>query len=134
MQNTLSEMWNKYNLLLSFKTEMNRKGYSNRDLYCLRVQLDLLMELIEIESMNVLELLVKNKTYFRLLKEIVRGIEYLPNILEDPEGWILNPIEKDQYAWIDKDVMVFSTRTNIAVFSKITRNGLGYHYSDGKYQ
>ena len=81
MQNTLSEMWEKYNLLLSFKNEMNKRGYPLKDLYCIETQMDVLMELIEIESENVLEVLIKEKTYFRLLKKINRGVEYLIDFL-----------------------------------------------------
>ena len=53
MKNTLLEMWLKYNLFLSFKNEMNKLGYASRDLYCLHVQLEILMELIEIESEGI---------------------------------------------------------------------------------
>ena len=70
MQNTLSEMWKKYNLLLSFKNEMNKLGYASKDLYSIEMQMEVLMELIQVESENVLESLLK-KTYFRLLKKII---------------------------------------------------------------
>jgi len=133
MQNTLSEMWNKYNLLLSFKNEMNKFGYASKDLYCIHVQLFLLMELIEIESESVLELLLK-KTYFRLLKKINKGIEYLPDIVESPEEWVLNKVENDRDAWIDLDVLIFTTKSSVAVFSKLTRKIEGSQYVDNKWQ
>ena len=133
MQNMLSEMWNKYNLLLSFKNEMNKLGYPSKDLYCLHVQLYLLMELIEIESENVLEQLLK-KTYFRLLKKINRGIEYLSDIQNNPEDWVLNKIENDIDAWIDSDVLIFSCKSTVAVFSKLSRKSDGAKYIDGKFQ
>jgi len=133
MQNTLSKMWNKYNLLLSFKNEMNKLGYPSKDLYCLHVQLYLLMELIEIESENVLEQLLK-KTYFRLLKKINRGIEYLSDIQNNPEDWVLNKIENDIDAWIDSDVLIFSCKSTVAVFSKLSRKSDGAKYIDGKFQ
>lgn len=133
MQNTLLELWNKHNLLSSFKNEMNKKGYSARDLFCIMTQLNLLHKIIELESNNALELLLK-KTYYRLLKHIDRGIEYLPDIVLNSEEWVLNPIEKDTQAWISKDVLIFSTKTSVAVFSKMSRNGMGYHYIDSKWQ
>jgi len=133
MQNMLSEMWRKYNLLLSFKNEMNKLGYPSKDLYCLHVQLYLLMELIEIESENVLEVLLK-KTYFRLLKKINRGIEYLSDIQNNPEDWVLNKIENDIDAWIDSDVLIFSCKNTVAVFSKLSRKSDGARYLDGKFQ
>ena len=134
MQNTLSEMWKKYNLLYSFKTELNKKGYS-RDLYSIEVQLNLLIELIRIESNVVLEQFLQ-RTYYRLFKSINRGIEQLPYIIsESDEGkWVLNPIEKDQEAWISNSVLIFTTKSNIAVFSKISRKNDGQKYQDGKYQ
>jgi len=133
MQNTLSEMWNKYSLLLSFKNEMNKLGYASKDLYCIHVNLNLLMNLIEIESENGLEILLK-KTYFRLLKKINKGIEYLPDIIETPEDWVLNKIENDIDAWIDSDVLIFTTKSNVVAFSKLSRKSTGSKYIDGKFQ
>ena len=134
MQNMLSEMWRKYNLLLSFKNEMNKLGYPSKDLYCLHVQLYLLMELIEVESENVLEVLIKEKTYFRLLKKINRGVEYLIDIIEYPENWVLNKIENDTEAWIDSNVLIFTCRSVTVVFSKLSRKSDGARYLDGKFQ
>ena len=126
-------MWKRYNLLLSFKVEMNKRGYSTRDLYCIHVQMNLLQGLIEIESKSALGLLLQ-KTYFRLLKSINRGIEYLPDIISNPESWILNKAENDNEAWIDSDVLIFTTRSNVAVFSKLSRKETGYRYEDNKWQ
>lgn len=133
MHNTLIELWDRHNLLSSFKTEMSKKGYLSRDLYCIHVQLSLLDDIIKVESVSVLSELLK-KTYFRLLKQIDKGIEYLPDILLNSEEWVLNPVEKDPHAWTSKDVLIFTTRTNIAVFSKVSRNWIGYRYIDGKWQ
>jgi len=133
MQNTLSEMWKRYNLLLSFKNEMNLRGYASKDLYSIEMQMEVLMALIEIESENVLESLLK-KTYFRLLKKINRGIEYLSDIQNNPEDWVLNKIENDTDAWIDSDVLIFTTKSNIVAFSKLSRKIDGAKYIDGKFQ
>jgi len=133
MQNTLETMWRKYDALFFLKNELNKKGYPSKDLGFIDPQLNLLMELIEIESLNVINSLLK-KTYYRLLKEIIRGIEYIPSILEEPDGWILNKIDEDKGAWIDKDVLVLSTRSNIIVFSKLSRKSEGNTFTDGKWQ
>ena len=133
MQNTLSEMWKRYNLLLSFKNEMNLRGYASKDLYSIEMQMEVLMELIHVESENVLESLLK-KTYFRLLKKINRGIEYLSDIQNNPEDWVLNKIENDTDAWIDSDVLIFTTKSNVVVFSRLSRKSDGAKYIDGKFQ
>jgi len=133
MQNTLSEMWKRYNLLLSFKNEMNKRGYASKDLYSIEMQMEVLMVLIEIESENVLESLLK-KTYFRLPKKINRGIEYLSDIQNNPEDWVLNKIENDTDAWIDSDVLIFTTKSNVVVFSRLSRKSDGAKYIDGKFQ
>jgi len=133
MQNTLSEMWKRYNLLLSFKNEMNLRGYASKDLYSIEMQMEVLMELIQVESENVLESLLK-KTYFRLLKKINRGIEHLSDIQNNPEDWVLNKIENDTDAWIDSDVLIFTTKSNIVAFSKLSRKSDGAKYIDGKFQ
>lgn len=131
---TLSKMWKKYNLLYDFKVEMNKRGYIGKDLYVITVQLDLLKELISIESENTLSELLTRKTYYRLLKSIDKGIEYLQDILEYPENWILNPIDRDIEAWHSKDVLIFECKSNIGVFSKISRKNSGSHYIDNKFQ
>ena len=133
MQNTLSEMWKRYNLLLSFKNEMNKLGYASKDLYSIEMQMEVLMQLIQVESENVLESLLK-KTYFRLLKKINRGIEHLSDIQNNPEDWVLNKIENDTDAWIDSDVLIFTTKSNIVAFSKLSRKSDGAKYIDGKFQ
>lgn len=134
MQNTLSEMWRKYNLLMSFKVEMNKRGYAKKDLYCIYVQLSLLMELIQIESNSILSEFIQRKSYFRLLKRINRGIEYLPLIIESPEDWVLNKIENDPDAWVDSNTLIFSTKSNVLAFSKLSRKSDGSQYIDNKWQ
>ena len=134
MQNTLLEMWKKYNLLVDFKTLMNERGYAKKDLYCIYSQIEILNELIDMESMNNLELLLK-KSYFRLLKRINKGIEYLPSIIDSPEEWTLDKIENDSSAWIDTNTLIFSTKNNVLVFSNISRNTLdSQKYIDNKWQ
>lgn len=113
---------------------MNKRGYASRDLYSIHVQLCLLMELIEIESIDILDDLLKKKTYFRLLRKINRGIEYLHEIVDLPENWSLNTIEKDTDAWIDPNVLIFTTKSKVAVFSKLSRKNDGSLYIDGKFQ
>ncbi|HEY8805099.1 MAG TPA: hypothetical protein VIM70_11525 [Clostridium sp.] len=132
MQDILSIMHSRYKLLSFFKISLNSRGYS-RGLYAIEIQINLLKELIELESKNVLSQLLK-KTYFRLFRDINRGIEYLPDIVSDSENWVLNTIDKDIDAWTSKDVLVCTTKTCTIVFSKISRNDSGYHYIDSKWQ
>ena len=95
---------------------MNKFGYASKDLYSIEMQMEVLMVLIEIESENVLESLLK-KTYFRLLKKINRGIEYLSDIIETPEEWVLNKIENDIDAWTDSSgVSIISGKYSIPLF------------------
>jgi len=133
MQNTLEAIWRKYDALFFLKNELNKRGYPSKDLCFIDPQLNLLMELINIESMNVLNSLLK-KTYYRLLKKVIRGVEYIPSIYSDSENWVLNKIDDDPQAYIDRDVLVFSTKANILVFSKISRKSEGNIYTDGKWQ
>jgi len=134
MQNILAEMWKKYSLLLSFKIEMNKIGYSTVNLYSIQVQIDLLSELIHIESINMLGDLLLRKSYLRLLRHIDRGIEYLPDIVENPENWCLNKVDDDIDAWISKDTLIFTCKNSINAFSKLSRNNQGQQYVDGKFQ
>lgn len=132
---TLSEMWYRHNLFSSFKDNMNSKGWIDKDLYILDVQLNLLKQLIEIESINIFKNMLIHKTYYRLLKSIDKGIEYLPDLIENPEQYVLNPIEKDSDAWNSDEVLIFCTKKNEhAVFSKIIRKDEGFKYVDNKWQ
>lgn len=131
---TLSEMWKKYNLLYQFKVGMNRLGYVGKDLSVLDVQLELLRELIRVESESVLSELITKKTYYRRLKIINKGIEYLPDILNNPGQYILNKIDNDPEAWISNNVLIFECLNNIAVFSNISRKHEGATYRDNKWQ
>jgi hypothetical protein len=133
MTDVLSELWQKHKLLTIFKTEMNKRGYAGRDLFVLQIQIDLLNKIIEMESMNILNELLK-KTYFRLLKSIDKGVEYLPDILLNPEQYVLNTIDKDKEAWIDNNTLIFTTRNDTAAFSKVSRKSDGYSYVDNKWQ
>jgi len=134
MKSTLSEMWKRYDLLLSFKVEMNARGYSTKNLYGIQLQIDLLEELIQIDSINVLSDLLLRKTYLRLLRRIDRGIEYLPDVIENPDNWCLNKIEDDMSSWNSKDVLIFECKKSVNVFSKLSRNPSGKVYQDSKYQ
>lgn len=130
----LSKLWERYNILYTFKVELNKKGYVGKDIVIINEQLKLLKEIIEIESIIKLKELLINKTYFRLLKTIEKGIEYLPDIIQNETEYVLNYIENDNNAWISKDVLIFTTKNNIGVFSKISRKMEGYHYLDKKWQ
>jgi len=134
MQNTLDSLWSRYNLLLDFKNELNKKGYCSKNLFSIESQISLLYEFIEIESMNVLNDLLFTKTYLRKLKVINRGIENLPLIISDNENWILNRIEDDMGSWISKDILIFTCKSSVNVFSKISRKDQGRTYQNGKYQ
>lgn len=134
MNDVLSELWKKHKLLTEFKKQMNVRGWTGKDLFVLQIQIDLLNEIIEMESMNTLNELLRTKTYMRLLKEISKGIQYLPDIINNPENWTLDIIENDSSAWVDNETLIFSTRNNVGVFSKISRRELTYKYLDGKYQ
>jgi hypothetical protein len=113
---------------------MNLKGYVGKDLYILDVQLNLLKELIKVESKNVLSELLTKKTYYRLLKSIDKGIEYLPDLVENNENYVLNPIDRDKDAWISDDVLIFSCKSGTGVFSKVSRKTEGANYIDNRYQ
>ena len=104
-----------------------------KNLYCIYCQIETLIELIDTESTILLSELLK-KTYFRLLKRINKGIEYLPSIIEFPEDWILNKIENDPDAWVDVNTLIFSTKNNVLAFSNISRNVVGSQYIDNKWQ
>lgn len=133
MNSTLSEMWYRHNLFSSFKKGMNSKGYVGKDLLLLDVQINLLKGLIEKDSLMILSNFLIQKTYYRLLKSIDKGIEYLPDLINNPEQYVLYNIDKDVKSWIEKDNLIFTCKNSIGVFSK-TQKDFASVYIDNKYQ
>jgi hypothetical protein len=133
MNNTLSEMWKRYNLLSDFKKGMNTRGYVGRDLFVLDAQISLLKELIDTDSMNVLGEFITKKSYYRLLKSIDKGIELLPDLIENPDRFVLYNIDKYPESWVETNNLIFTCKSGIGVFSK-SQKDFASHYVDNKFQ
>ena len=133
MKSAIENLWNEYNLIESFKNGLYKKGYTHKDLFFLNFELKRLLKLIDTESLNVLNDLLR-KTYFRLLVKIDKGIEYLPDIVNNPENWTLGVVENDIESWVDKDTLVFTTETKNLIFSSINRHKGDFKYIDNKWQ
>jgi hypothetical protein len=130
----LNRMWDQYNVYKTFEQKMFQRGYTDKDIYILKHSLNILTKLIELESLNVLKDLLTKRTYHRMLKGIHKGIEYLPNIHQHPENWILSSIQNDKNAWIDDNTLIFSTKIGTVisfyVFGNISRNIIGNIYNE----
>jgi hypothetical protein len=125
-------MWYDYNLILSFRKELINKGYISKQLLFLDGILFQLEKNIRTESFDVMNDLLR-KTYYRLLENIDKGSSFLPEIINNPRDWFLIPLEKYDIAWIKNDVLIFTTESKRAVFSKEYVDG-GFKYEDNKWQ
>jgi hypothetical protein len=133
MKNTLEYLWFKYNLLIDFRNKLYEKGYVFKDVYFLNIQIELLDKIIQNESYNILNDLLR-KTYYRLLIRIDKGHCNLINIIRNPSEWTINPIDKDVEAWVDENTLIFTTETKCAVFTHSERKIGQYKYIDNKWQ
>jgi hypothetical protein len=112
------------------KNDLTNKGYTFKSLSWINAQIDLLDELIQIESINVLNELL-HKTNYRLLKCIDKGADNLVDIANIPEQWKLGKIEDNELEWLNKEALIFSTERQTLVFSKVID---GQAYTNNKWQ
>jgi len=122
----LKTMWRRYKILTYLKSGMIDKGYNFKFISYLNSQIEILTLLIKEESFDMLNRLLFEKTYYRLLERIENGIENLTSICNHPDQWRLCKIE-EYNGWLDKNSLVFSTEEKkILVF---TKNNIGQKYS-----
>jgi len=127
----LETMWRRYKVLVFLKNGLIDKGYNFKDISYLNSQIEILNQLIKKESFEVLNQLLFDKTYYRLLERIEKGIENLINICNHPNQWNLCKIEEHN-GWLDKNSLVFSTEgKGILVFNQ---NNIGQKYTGNKWQ
>jgi len=133
MKSTLQEVLLKLQTKQTFNQLMRDKKYTNKDLIHTIAEENILNDIYKIESFNTLNNLLM-KTHFRLLLDINKGMNNLVNIINNPSDWGINPISKDNNAWIDNNVLIFSTETSQAVFSHISRGKCEYNFQNNKWQ
>jgi len=126
----LAEMYCKYRMLKFIKTELTNKGHTFKTLAWINGQVDLLDSLIQRESFNALDELLR-KTNYRILKSIDRGCYNLVDIYNNPWMWQLGILEDNRSEWANKGSLIFTTEKQILIFSK---NIEGYKYSNNKWQ
>ena len=117
-------------MLEFIKTELTNKGHNYKTLAWLNGQLDLLTNLIERESFNVLDELLR-KTNYRLLTKIDKGIHNLIDIYNNSYQWQLGILDENSKEWFNNDSLIFSTERQTLVFSK---NIQGHKYLNNKWQ
>lgn len=132
MKTALEQMWYDYHLVSEFKKELINQGYVFKDVLFLEGIVYELERNIKDESLNVMNDLLR-KTYFRLLVRIDKGNKLLLDIVNNPSQWELAPIEQFPLAWIQEDVLIFTTESKCAVFSKNSISN-SFKYVDNKWQ
>lgn len=126
----LKKMYKRYRMLMAFKYELTNKGHSNKQLAVISGQISILNELIQQESLNVMDELLR-KTNYRLLKSIDRGFHNLIEIYDNPYDWQLVELDGNNEEWFSDNVLIFSTERQTLVFSK---NINGQKYVNNKWQ
>lgn len=129
----LENMISKYKILTFFKDGLTQKGYNFKQLSYLNAQIELLDSLIKIESVNVLDMLLREKTHYRLLKQIENGVKNLVEISTYPEQFKLCKIDDCNEEWLNQESLIFSTEREILVFTKNDYEQ-GHRYINNKWQ
>ena len=128
----LETMFRRLKVLNYMKQELVSKGHSFRQLSYINSQIELLSNLIKQEAFNILDILLNEKTYYRLLKKINKGTENLVDILKQPAEWRLCEVENHTEEWFNKDSLIFTTENEeVMVF---TKNNHGQKYTNNKWQ
>lgn len=126
----LETMCLRYRNLIYLKNGLVEKGYNFKSLAYINSQIELLNNLIQKESFNQLEQLLR-KTNYRLLKQIEKGEENLVSIINYPDQWRLCKIEDHCEEWLNEYSLIFSTEREILCF---TKNDYGQQYINNKWQ
>ena len=127
------DMISRYNILVFFKDRLTQKGYNFKQLSYLNAQIELLNKLIKKESFNVLNVLLREKTNYRLLKQIEHGLNNLVEISKYPDKWKLCKVDDCNEEWLNPESLIFSTEKEILVFTKST-SYQGQKYINNKWQ
>jgi hypothetical protein len=126
----LEKMYKRCKILTVFRDKLTDKGYSNKQLAVISGQISILDDLIQHESFNVMDEILR-KTNYRLLKSIDKGLHNLIEIYDNPYDWQLVELEGNNKEWFSDDVLIFSTERQTLVFSK---NIDGQKYVNNKWQ
>lgn len=129
----LKDMYREYELLMYLKDGFINKGYGHKKTSYINGQIDLLFKLIKQESNNVLDNLLRQKTYYRLFKKIEQGAENLIDIINNPNEWKIYDTENHKSEWDNKETLIFSTQKGLFVFTKNDYED-GQKYLDNKWQ
>jgi len=127
------DMINRYNILIYFQEKFIQRGYNFKQISFINAQIGLLNKFIKIESFNVLNILLREKTNHRLLKQIEKGLNNLIEISKYPEKWRLCKIDDCNEEWLNPDSLIFSTEKETLVFTK-NINCEGQNYINNKWQ
>ncbi len=96
-------------------------------------QIEILNMLIKKESFELLDRLLFEKTYYRLLMRIEKGTENLINIYNYPDQWSICKIE-EYNGWLDENSLIFSIEEKgLLIFNK-KRIGQKYSTNSNKWQ
>ncbi len=129
----LEDMYRRYKVLAFLKNGLIKKGYNFKKISYINSQIDLVSKFIDKESYNVLDSLLREKTYCRLLKKIEKGAENIIDILDNPMEWKLCEIEENNEEWTNKESLIFSTKRGVFTFTK-NKYDNERKYIDNKWQ
>ena len=127
----LENICTRHTILSFIKNDLIQKGYRFKTLIWINGQLDLLDELIQKESFNVLNTLVREKTSYRLFKKIISGHKNLVSIYNNPDIWYLGKAQDNRNEYLNSKALIFSTESLTLIFSK---NKLQEKYISNKWQ
>jgi hypothetical protein len=128
----LEEMYGKLDILTSFRDGLTYKGHSCKTLAWINGQIELLNDLIQRESNDVMSELIK-KTNYRLYKQIDKGMRNLVYVIKNPNIYTLCKLENAKDEWLNEHALIFSTERYMLVFTNKS-SYKGEKYINNKWQ
>jgi hypothetical protein len=125
-------MFDRLDILEFMKFRLTQKGYNYKDITYINAQIELLNLLIKKEAFNVLDELLKTKSYIRLLKKIYSGHRHLIDINMNPQDWKICNISEHLDEWLDTNSLIFSNERKQQY--AFTKNDYGMQYISNKWQ
>ena len=126
-------MINRYNILTYFQNKFIQRGYNFKQISFINAQIMLLNKFIKIEGYNVLNIILREKTNYRFLKQVEKGLDNIIEISKYPEKWKLCKVEDCIEEWLNPESLIFSTEKETLVFTK-NNKWQGQNYINNKWQ
>ncbi|WP_027399041.1 hypothetical protein [Anaerovorax odorimutans] len=120
--------------LCNYLYEVNKIGYTKNETLYIKLQIEIIDEIIkQLSYKSLCDLLIKSSN--RRLKKIISGEEYLANILECPEDYnLVIDLENLNNVDVRRALIFIDLRQKYCYFQHKNLCNIGLNYINGKWQ